>query len=176
MHTYHIASYITLAAIFGAEPVWCKDAKSLTTCSTVMFDTLNTSGVVQFHPGDDLPAPWYMTMAMGDIRDEIMTPLTQQNLASFVSVPEELTGSGKGNVTNVCFYQMKGLNKTMNDDGSCEGLLSDKCVRALKNLPPPSEGQDCPQPPDEIRDICDPGPYVWTSKIFFFFLGFFLSG
>lgn len=57
-----------------------------------------------------------MTMAMGDTRDERLSPLTQQDLAAFLSVPEVLAGSGRGNMTNVCFYQMAGLNKTMNDD------------------------------------------------------------
>lgn len=170
MRTHHIASYLTLATIFGAEQVLCKDAKKLPTCFTTMFDAVNTSGVVQFHPGDDLPAPWYMTMAMGDSLDKRLSPLTQHDLASFLSVPEELALSGKGNMTNVCFYQARAVNKTMNDDGSCDGILSDKCIRALKTIPPPSMGEDCPEVPDEIRDICDPWPNIHMSKLVFFLL------
>ncbi|GAB1319749.1 hypothetical protein MFIFM68171_09959 [Madurella fahalii] len=98
---------------------------------------------------------WYLSYSLTDRRGDNINfgPwVTAQELNVFLSVPESLIGTRQGNDTRFCMYLMPGQNKTSGDgSGSCSGVLSDKCLQALRNTPPPTE-ERCPQA--DIEEQC----------------------
>jgi hypothetical protein len=75
-----------------------------------------------------------------------------QWISLWLSVPESLVGTKKGNETNVCAYMMRGKNATATNAtesrDSCEGIISDECFDEYEAFDRPMnevQGGRCPQ-------------------------------
>ncbi|KAF5660895.1 hypothetical protein FHETE_8746 [Fusarium heterosporum] len=95
--------------------------------------------------------PWQITVTVKDVRGPVLwhgDRRSSQELSIYLSVPESLVGSSKGNETFVCAYVMRGLNETATNstiaDDSCNGILSDDCIEEFKDAPVPDGGR-CPE-------------------------------
>ncbi|KAL0934773.1 uncharacterized protein CTRU02_209364 [Colletotrichum truncatum] len=112
----------------------------------------NSTGTRPFKLIPNQEDDWYLSYTLTDLRGENMKfgPwVTMQDLSVYLSVPQSFIGTQQGNNTDFCMYLMPGRNDTLTYSGddasrSCEGVLSDNCIRALRSTPPPAEG-DCPR-------------------------------
>lgn len=120
-----------------------------------LFNSTGT-GEIDFARKDTLHPlePWYLTQALRDVDFYADgRALRTQALTVFLSVPRSFVSSEQANNTNVCAYRMMGLNATANDDGSCDKLLSDDCLKAIDDLPGKvDDDDDCPSV--DVRDAC----------------------
>lgn len=75
---------------------------------------------------------WYLTVAYKDVRNaSAQGPLAyagEQSAATFLSLPAHVAAS------QVCAYWMGEYNKTAHGDGSCGGVVSDKCAAYLRDF------------------------------------------
>ena len=127
----------------------------------------NATGTTKFYVqdlGDDASEPWYYSLTLMDERGSKYGPFINR----WLSVPKSYMDSEFGKETSLCMYTSKGLNKSMKNaegDESCEGVVSDECLKAFSSVKPASAGEPCPSPP--TRDACDDGIAIgWRRKFF----------
>ncbi|KXX80991.1 hypothetical protein MMYC01_205173 [Madurella mycetomatis] len=117
--------------------------------------SLGLEGDAEGGGGEQQGGSWYLSYSLTDRRGDNInfgSWVTAQELNVYLSVPESLIGTRQGNDTRFCMYMMPGQNETSRDgSGSCSGVLSDECLRALRNTPPPTE-ERCPQA--DIEEQC----------------------
>ncbi|UPL02995.1 hypothetical protein LCI18_013929 [Fusarium solani-melongenae] len=126
----------------------------------------NSTGSTSFNfPGQkDL---WHLSMAtffhLARNTSQVRDVSSTGDRVVFLSVPQSLIGSVRGNNTEVCYYQMDPVNATSNadDDESCNGILSEKCQEALLSAGGPANGL-CPRL--NIDDDCGKAMRLWTTK------------
>jgi hypothetical protein len=111
---------------------------------------VNSTGSTAFSLG--ALDPWHLSLILSDHRAENAKYgrwETLQELAVYLSVPESIVGTDEGNNTRFCAYVASGLNEASDaepgEDGSqsCNGVLSDECLRALRSARGPEE-DGCP--------------------------------
>ncbi|KAH6662908.1 hypothetical protein F5X68DRAFT_178007 [Plectosphaerella plurivora] len=123
----------------------------------------NSTGSASFRLGQN--EDWFLSYSLTDRRHEFFNSgqfVTVQSLEVYLSVPELFIGTEQGNNTRFCMYMMPGRNETSDDEagndvGSCSGILSDECIQAMRDVPPPEDG-NCPQA--DIREQCGFGTLV----------------
>ncbi|KAM0261549.1 hypothetical protein ACHAPA_009719 [Fusarium lateritium] len=109
----------------------------------------NSTGTlpIEFEGQDD---SWQISVTVTDRRAPNLwfgDRKSDQETNTYLSVPESLIGSEKGNETFICLYMMPGFNQTATNateaDDSCEGILGDECVEKFEKTPT-ADGQKCP--------------------------------
>ena len=129
----------------------------------------NSTGTitVQFDNQDD---PWQISVSLTDKRAENLwygKYRSAQWLSLWVSVPESLVGTEKGNGTNICVYMMRGKNGTATNatepKDSCDGIISDACFEVYESFDRPLQDGECPSM--RRSDDCDRFT-TWQSEFF----------
>lgn len=127
----------------------------------------NATGSIPFNFDNDAEE-WHLTYGLIDEREEnhiFGRWVTMQTLAVFLSVPEGVVGSRRGNDTDYCVYLIAGRNETSDADpgdgnNSCDGVLSEDCISALRDASPPTD-DSCPLVDSE--DACGFRPWLGRS-------------
>ncbi|OAA55460.1 hypothetical protein ISF_07971 [Cordyceps fumosorosea ARSEF 2679] len=109
--------------------------------------------------------PWYLALGFRDEREKNAIyglELTRQSLDVIVSVPETFPGSAAGRQTSLCVYRLRQQNATADEQASCDGVLSDACVKALESVQAPAAGDgSCPVP--DVSAACGDGAEIVAS-------------
>lgn len=127
----------------------------------------NTTGTVRFNPAlSSNPEPWYYVATMTDKRksEGDGKSSTDIMLDRFLAVPQTTIGE-RGEDVHMCVYFMNGVNEERegNNNPSCKGVLSDKCIDAIKNDKhnAPIKGK-CPTLP--LKDACGQDVESFSGK------------
>lgn len=141
----------------------CREIIRLVTEDEIHF---NSTGSTSFDFSGQKD-PWHLSMAtffhLARNTSEVRDVSSTGDRVVFLSVPQSLIGSTRGNNTEVCYYQMDPVNATSNADNdgeSCNGILSEKCQEALRSAGGPINGL-CPRL--DIDDDCGKAIRLWTS-------------
>ena len=127
----------------------------------------NSTGTipVQFNNQDD---SWRISLSLTDMRAERLwfgPYSSMQQLSLWVSVPESLVGTEKGNRTNICAYTISGKNATATNStkpkDSCKAIISNKCFKEYSHVNSPLQAGRYPR--IKSSNNCDSFT-AWLSK------------
>ncbi|KAF5551878.1 hypothetical protein FMEXI_3133 [Fusarium mexicanum] len=113
-------------------------------CSSSDFTDNVDKRAISFNASGTLPIefkgaknPWYISTAVTDERDQNRTfdgAHSRQWIKGFISVPRYLVADKS---VGVCSFMFQGLNISSENpddaDKSCEGVISDACIKELEN-------------------------------------------
>ncbi|CAG7564468.1 unnamed protein product [Fusarium equiseti] len=112
---------------------------------------------------------WRISVSLTDTRAENLwygDYRSMQWLSTWLSVPESLVGTKKGNETNVCVYMMRGDNHTATNATepreSCDGIIDEECMGEILEFDSPLKDGRCPRMRDNFSFGC--GHFMLTQS------------
>ncbi|TDZ15709.1 hypothetical protein Cob_v011397 [Colletotrichum orbiculare MAFF 240422] len=155
---FFLAALAVLGTFAKSATAQYSNASAYENCSVAIRDIVNqrdvfgdfnssgTTASTMGHSADD----WYVSVGISDSRHGLVTydgyP-TGQQVNVFLSVPESLIGSQRGNDTLYCPYRFQSQNVSSSagsGEETCSGVLSDRCLEALRSAAGPRE-DGCPR-------------------------------
>lgn len=140
----------TSGVAFGPQPELCTNTTYNLTGENFTFNSTGTVKVTFNDTNGRDPGTWYLSTTIKETtrtgRKNATSKISpsfdnkELLLEQFLSVPESWVGSDGGNNTSICVYTGTGINKTVEETGSCDGVVDDKCLKTMNKTPAPKNG------------------------------------